>query len=147
MHLRKIFLTLFGAFVLHASAAAQAHQDIVNLIAGSQLVYYTSNSILSDNHHSSITYVNFCANGTYWLNYDGSFSVHGNTGGSVYGGSNGQSRGTWKVVDYQGQPYLHTVAQDGTSNYYPVYKHLILQGSWKVGNTKYAVQRNKVFCN
>lgn len=148
MQAKKLVLTLLGVLLLSELSFAQnQHQDIVNLVAGSQLVYYTSTSILSDNRASSITYVNFCPGGTYWVNYDGSFAVHGDYGGSAYGASNGQYVGKWKIVDYQGMPYLHMVAQDGNSNYYPVYKHLILQGSWKSGNTKYAIQRNKVNCN
>ncbi|MEO1653629.1 MAG: hypothetical protein AAFU64_08795 [Bacteroidota bacterium] len=127
-------------------ATSQVHSDIHSLIAGSQLVYYTSNSILSDNRHSSITYVNFCRDGRFWLNYDGSFSVKGSTGGSAMGASNGTSYGTWELISQAGSPYLRMNFQNGRRDLYPVYKHLILQGSWKNGNTKYAIQRNKVQC-
>ena len=148
MYLQKLFLALCGAIMLHCTSFAQdkTHQDLINLISGCQLVYFTNSSALSSNSHSSITYVNYCPNGTYWVDYDGSFTVHSNSGGSVLGASNGQSKGTWKVVDYQGQPYLQMTAQSGGSEYYPIYKHLILQGSWEDGNTKYVVQRNKADC-
>ena len=145
---QKIFLTICGAFLCFtASFAQQVHQDVYNLYAGSQLVYYTSSSVLSNNSHSSLTYMNFCANGTYWVSYDGSFTVNGDYGDKVYGASNGQDRGTWAIIDREGLPYIHLVDGNGNSNYYQVYKQNLLQGKWRVGRTKYILQRNKVTCN
>lgn len=123
-----------------------ADQELRNLIAGSQLVYYTRTSYINDNVASSITYVNFCPDGRFWINYDGSFSVEGNYGGNAQGATYGQNSGTWSLVTANGQPSVFMAYYNGNTSVNPVNKNLIYQGRWKVGNTQYAVQRNKVSC-
>ncbi len=122
-------------------------RELFNLVAGSQVVYYTRTSYLNDNVASSITYVNFCRDGRFWMNYDGSFSVEGGYGDNAQGASYGRNSGSWQLVTYQGQPAVFLSFNNGNTSVNPVNKGLILQGRWRVGNTQYAVQRNKVRCN
>ena len=123
------------------------NQEIQNIVAGSQLVFYQRTSYVNDSMASSITYVNFCANGTFTINYDGSFSVEGNYGGNAHGASKGSKAGYWKLVSYQGQPavYLQYFNGETTVNAFNI--NDIRQGRWRRGNTQYALQRNKVNCN
>ncbi len=121
-------------------------RELFGLVAGTQVVIYNRTSILSSSNASSLTYINYCANGTFWINYDGSFSVEGYSGGNAQGATYGQNSGVWKLVRYQGQPAVYVAFNNGNTNVYPINKNLILQGRWRVGNTQYAVQRNKVRC-
>lgn len=121
-------------------------QELFAMVAGSQVVYYTRTSYVSDNVSSSITYVNFCENGSFWMNYDGSFSVEGSYGGNAQGASRGQQSGTWQLVTYEGQAAVYLAFNNGETSLNPVNKALLQQGRWKVGNTQYAIQRNKVRC-
>ena len=121
--------------------------ELQNLIAGSQLVFYTRTSIFNDNTASSITYVNFCANGTFSVNYDGSFSVEGDYGGNAQGAAYGKNSGNWQLVNVQGQPAVFLSYYNGNTSVNPVVKQNLIDGRWKVGNTQYAIQRNKVRCN
>ncbi len=123
-----------------------ADPELKNLIAGSQVVYYTRTSYVNDNVASSITYVNFCPDGLFWVNYDGSFSVEGNYGGNAQGATYGQNSGTWTLVTANGQPSIYMAYYNGNTSVNPVNKNLIYQGRWKIGNTQYAIQRNKVSC-
>ena len=123
------------------------NQEVYAIVAGSQLVFYQRTSYLNDSNASSITYMNFCANGTFTINYDGSFSVEGNYGGNVHGASNGSNSGLWKLVSYQGQPAVYLQYYNGQSNVNPFNIENIRQGRWRIGNTQYALQRNKVYCN
>ncbi len=120
--------------------------ELQNLIAGSQLVFYTRTSILNDNTASSITYVNFCANGTFNINYDGSFSVEGDYGGNAQGATFGKNSGTWQLVSAQGQPAVFLSYYNGNTSINPVVKQNLINGRWKIGNTQYALQKNKVRC-
>lgn len=122
-------------------------RELHNLVAGSQVVYYTRTSYLNDHTASSITYVNFCANGQFWVNYDGSFMVEGAYGDSAAGASYGQNSGTWQLVTYQDQPAVFLAYNNGNTSVNPLNKQRILEGRWRVGNTQYAVQRNKVRCH
>lgn len=77
------------------------------LIADSQVVYYTRTSYVNKNEASSITYVNFCANGLFQLNNDGPFPVEGNYVDNAQGLGYGQNSGSWKLVTYQGQTAVY----------------------------------------
>ncbi|RIV68866.1 hypothetical protein [Flagellimonas aequoris] len=123
------------------------NQEVYNIVSGSQLVYYQRTSYVNDNTGSSITYVNFCSNGTFTINYDGSFSVEGDYGGNVHGASRGSNSGYWKLVSYQGQPAVYLLYYNGQSNVNPFNINDVKQGRWRRGNTQYALQRNKVSCN
>ncbi len=120
--------------------------ELFNLVAGTQVVFYTRTSYLNDNLASSITYVNYCPDGRFWINYDGSFSVEGAYGDNAQGASYGRNSGLWQLVTYQGKPAVFLSFNNGNTSVYPIDKDLILQGRWRVGNTRYAVQRNKVTC-
>nr|WP_321410727.1 hypothetical protein [uncultured Carboxylicivirga sp.] len=123
------------------------NQEVLNLISGSQLVYYQRSSYVSDNLASSITYVNFCPNGRFSINYDGSFSVSGNYGGYAGGASSSRETGTWKLITYEGQPAVFLQYDNGetSTNVYNI--NYLKSGRWKIGNTQYALVRNKVRCN
>nr|WP_293295318.1 hypothetical protein [Allomuricauda sp.] len=122
------------------------NQGLWNIIAGSQLVYYQRTSYVNDSMASSITYVNFCGNGTFSINTDGSFSVEGNYG-NAQGISSGSNGGRWQLVDYQGQPAVQLQYYDGQTSINPFNENNVRQGIWRIGNTQYALQRNKVRCN
>ena len=124
----------------------QQNPALYNAIAGGQLVYYTRTSYLNDNTASSITYVNFCANGRFQVNYDGSFSVEGDFYGNAQGASYGRHSGTWSIVQQQGIPALKMAYSNGNIQVTPINMTLLQTGRLRVGNTQYAFQRNKVFC-
>lgn len=125
---------------------ASGDTQLFQLIAGSQLAVYSSTSIFNDANASSLTFVNFCSNGRFSINYDGSFSVRGNYGGNAQGASNGKRSGNWTLLSSANGPQLQLQYGNGQIENYPVYKNYLLQGSWRVGNTKYAIQRNKAVC-
>lgn len=103
------------------------NQGLWNIIAGSQLVYYQRTSYVNDSMASSITYVNFC--------------------GNAQGISSGSNGGRWQLVDYQGQPAVQLQYYDGQTSINPFNENNVRQGIWRIGNTQYALQRNKVRCN
>ncbi len=121
--------------------------ELRSLVAGSQVVYYTRTSYLNDATASSITYVNFCRNGNFSMNYDGSFAVEGYYGDNAQGATHGQNSGTWQLVEYKGQPAVFLAFYNGNTSVNPVNKQRIREGRWRIGNTQYAVQRNKVICD
>ena len=123
------------------------NQGLLNIISGSQLVFYQRTSYVNDSMASSITYVNFCANGTFSMNTDGSFSVEGDYGGNAQVASYGNSSGTWQLVSYQGSPAVYLQYYNGDTSLNPFNENEVRQGRWRRGNTQYALQRNKVRCN
>ena len=123
------------------------NQGLLNIISGSQLVFYQRTSYVNDSMASSITYVNFCANGTFSMNTDGSFSVEGDYGGNAQVASYGNSSGTWQLVSYQGSPAVYLQYYNGDTSINPFNENEVRQGRWRRGNTQYALQRNKVRCN
>ena len=120
--------------------------NLRQLIAGSQVVFYTRTSILNSNTASSITYVNYCPNGTFNMTYDGSFSVEGYTGANAQGASNGRHSGRWQLVNYQGSPAVYLAYNNGQTAVYPFNTQQVMQGRWRVGNTQYAIQRGGAVC-
>lgn len=121
--------------------------ELRKLVAGSQVVIYQRTSYVSDQVASSITYINFCADGTFTVNYDGSFSVEGYYGGNAQGASHGRNSGTWELVTVQGKPSVFMAYNNGNTSVNAMNKQRIYQGRWRIGNTQYAIQRNKVRCN
>ncbi|MBK8044468.1 MAG: hypothetical protein IPK21_18500 [Haliscomenobacter sp.] len=134
-----------GGSAVNSPYPAYNDSQLFGLIAGSQLVYYTRTSYVNDNTASSITYVNFCANGKFQINYDGSFGVEG-YGGNAQGATYGQNSGKWQLVSYQGQPAVFLAFNNGTTSVNAVIKSNLVAGRWRVGNTQYALVRNKVSC-
>lgn len=125
--------------------AGSGNGEVFNLVAGSQLVYYQRTSYVNDNTASSITYVNFCRDGRFNLNYDGGFSVEGG-GGNAQGASYGSNFGTWKVSEQGGVPYVTLTFANGQQTSNAVNVNYLRQGRWRIGNTQYALVRNKVNC-
>jgi len=123
------------------------NQSLFNVISGSQLVFYQRTSYVNDNMASSITYVNFCDNGTFSMNTDGSFSVEGDYGGNAQGASHGNNSGTWQLVSYQGQPAVYLQYYNGDTSLNNFNENEVRQGRWRRNNTQYILQRNKVRCN
>ncbi len=123
------------------------NQGLFNIISGSQLVFYQRTSSVNDSMASSITYVNFCANGSFSMNTDGSYSVEGSFGGNAQGTSYDNNSGTWQLVSYQGQPAVYLEYHNGNTSLNPFNENEVQQGRWRRGNTQYALQRNKVRCN
>ncbi|WP_108244142.1 hypothetical protein [Muricauda brasiliensis] len=123
------------------------NQGLLNIISGSQLVFYQRTSNVNDSMASSITYVNLCNNGTFSMNMDGSFIMEGDYGGNSQGVSGGNSSGTWQLVSYQGQPAIYLQYYNGDTSLNPFNENEVRQGRWQRGNTQYALQRNKVRCN
>ncbi|MGF1639204.1 MAG: hypothetical protein ACFCUU_19160 [Cyclobacteriaceae bacterium] len=125
---------------------ANSDKELLQLITGSQLVYYNRSSYVNDNVASSITYVNFCASGRYSITYDGSFGVSGDFGGNAQGASRGKNSGNWQLINYEGTPAVYMVFDNGNTNINPVNKQNLLKGRWRIGNTQYAFQRNAAKC-
>ncbi|WP_435623477.1 hypothetical protein [Flagellimonas sp.] len=122
-------------------------RQVYDLIARSQLVFYQRTSYVNDNTASSITYVNFCDNGTFSLNYDGGFSVEGDYGGNAHGATRGSNYGTWKVETAPNQnPSVVLQYANGQSGRYYVNLANLQAGRWRIGNTQYAMVKNKVYC-
>ncbi|UOY06594.1 hypothetical protein L0P88_22060 [Muricauda sp. SCSIO 64092] len=121
-------------------------KELFNYIAGSQLVFYQRTSIFNDSTASSITYVNFCADGRFSLNYDGGFSVEGRYGGNAHGVTRGKNYGTWHLERRQGAMVGVLNFADGTQSVYTINKNYLAQGRWRIGNTQYALARNKAVC-
>ncbi|MCG8390964.1 MAG: hypothetical protein MJA30_35775 [Cytophagales bacterium] len=120
-------------------------------IAGSQLAHFRGTSIFNSSRASSLTYVNFCPNGTFTRTYDGSFTIastHGsNNDINAAGASYGRNSGTWNILEDNGQPMVKLFFSDGRTDFYRVSKEWAEAGSWRIGNDKYAIQRGKVTCN
>lgn len=121
-------------------------QELFNYIAGGQLVYYQRTSILNDSNASSITYINFCADGRFSLNYDGGFSVEGRYGGNAHGVTRGSNYGTWHLENRQGRVMGILNFADGTQNVQAINRNYLMKGRWRIGNTQYAFVRNKAVC-
>ncbi len=117
-----------------------------NQIASSQLVFYQRTSYLNDSNASSLTYVNFCPDGRFGINYEGSFSVEGDYGGNAQGAGYGTNRGTWKVITHEGGHAVQLLFANGEQGVYPINPQHLQAGRWRIGNTQYALQKGKVFC-
>ncbi|MEM9647201.1 MAG: hypothetical protein AAF969_01890 [Bacteroidota bacterium] len=123
-----------------------SYPELTNYIAGSQLVYYQRSSLVLDDTASSLTYVNFCGDGTFNVSTEASYSVEGRYGGNAHGASNGSYVGTWRVEQVQGAPSLTVNFANGQYNTYPINMGYLNAGRWRIGNTQYAIQRHKAVC-
>ncbi|MCL6265896.1 hypothetical protein [Flagellimonas myxillae] len=126
--------------------ATGKYAKLFNMIAGSQLVYYQRTSYVNNNKASSLTYVNFCPNGTFNMNSEGSYTVQGGAGGNVHGANRGGDYGTWNVEEQQGVPVLAVRFANGQATSYPINMAHLNEGRWRIGNTQYAIQRNGAVC-
>ena len=123
-----------------------SEKELFEYIAGGQLVYYQRTSYLNDSKASSLTYVNFCADGRFSMNYDGGFSVEGRYGGNAHGVTRGTNYGTWHLENRQGKIMGILNFADGSQNSYVINQQNLYNGRWRIGNTQYAFVRNKVVC-
>lgn len=123
-----------------------SYPKLTHYIAGSQLVYYQRSSYMLDDTASSLTYVNFCPDGSFNVSTEASYSVEGRYGGNAHGASNGSYIGTWKVEQIQGVPSLKVNFANGEYNTYPINMGYLNAGRWRIGNTQYAIQRHKAVC-
>ena len=139
---------LEGIFLKPAIQKQLNLEEISEYLGGSQLVFFTQTSVFLDpgTRASSITYVNFCPDGRFTINHDGSYSLVNKDGTYAKGGKWGAYFGNWEVIEFNGLPYLKMVYDNGTSNYYPIDVDKMIAGSWKVGSTQYAIERNAVIC-
>ena len=124
-------------------------KEISEYLAGSQLVFFTKTSIFLEpsTRASSITYVNFCSDGRFTINHDGSYSIVNKDGTYAKGGKWGAYFGEWEVTEFNSLPYLKMAYDNETSDYYPIDVSKLIAGSWREGQTQYAIERNAVSCN
>ena len=135
--------------------AAQSEDNLNRLreyVNNGQLVIYTESSIMLDSSSSAITYVDFCADGTYYYDYEGSFNVKGtqntsNRNNRASGAGVAQNSGQWQVLEYQNAFYLEATNAYGQKTYYPIDIQKLLAGKWKQGNTTYVFAPKKGRCS
>lgn len=142
-----IAIGIFG-FALNAQSNIEKMKDY---IAGSQLVVYSESSYLSDNSASAITYIDFCASGAFYYNYNGSYTVKGtqntsNRDSRVYGAGNASNSGNWNVIKYQDMFYLEITDLLGKITYYPIDLQKMIAGKWKQSNLTYVFAPNNGVC-
>ena len=140
-----LFLFMFDG---HSQDNLSKLREYVN---NGQLVIYTSSSIVLDSSSSAITYVDFCSDGTYYYNYDGSFNVKGsqntsNRNNRASGAGVAQNSGKWQVLEYENAFYLEVTDANDQKTYYPVNIQNLLAGKWKQGNTTYVFAPKKGRC-
>jgi len=128
-----------------AHEKAYDHPALLQMIAGSQLVFYTRTSYANDNTASAMTYINFCPNGQFYVQTEGSFSVEG-YGGNAHGANQSTNSGSWQLVTYQGTPSVKLVYANGAQQVNPIDEERLQQGRWRVGNTQFAFLRGKAVC-
>ncbi|MEL7268073.1 MAG: hypothetical protein AAGL34_00705 [Bacteroidota bacterium] len=122
-------------------------KQVFDYVASSQLVYYQRTSYVNSSSASSLTYVNFCADGRFTLNFDGGFSVEGNYGGNAQGASRGSNSGTWQIETATGKnPAIVLNYGDSQTGRFYVTTNNLKSGRWRVANTQYALVKNKVSC-
>ena len=115
-------------------------------IAGGRLVLYRSASIFSPSTASSMTFIHFCSNGTFYSTTDASFSVEGDYGANAHGISRGNNAGKWKVGQQNGQEVLVMQYSDGSQEVSELTPQRLRQGRWKQGSTQYAFEAGKSAC-
>lgn len=115
----------------------------VNGVAGARIFWVYSPSIFSGATGGSSGYYHFCPGGRLYTSSEGAISVGG--GNDPWAGVAGTSgnAGRWEVVSGMQGPEL--VGYHGNASQ-RVTLVTLLQGSWKVGQTKYAVEPGKASC-
>nr|WP_298995096.1 hypothetical protein [uncultured Allomuricauda sp.] len=147
----KMFLGIlfFPSFLL-----AQSGDNLTRLkeyIDNGQLVIYTESSVVLDSSSSAITYVDFCEDGTYYYDYEGSFNVKGtqntsNRNNRASGAGVAKNSGSWQVLEHQNAFYLEVTDAFGQKTYYPINIQNLAAGKWKQGNTTYVFAPKKGRC-
>jgi hypothetical protein len=127
---------------MNPEVSAELHR----LISGGQLVFYRRTSYVSSSTASSMTYVNFCPDGSFNTSTDGSYSVEGDYGGNVHGASRAADYGRWEVLTHNGSPAIKLTYADGNTSINLFSRERLRKGRWRIGNTQYAFQRGKAVC-
>jgi len=129
------------------NAYAQAY---VNGIAGVRVFWVYSPSIFSGATGGASGYYHLCPNNRYFRSSEGAINVGGDynaqTGqNNAWGGVAGthQGGGRWSVNPSANGPLLQLSGSDGSHS---VLLSTLLQGSWKMGQTKYAAEPGKASC-
>ena len=130
----------------------------VNGVSGARIFWVYSPSIFSDVKGGGSGYYHICPGNVYYASSEGSVSLSDRyngkahedpgagrvIGSSVGVASTGSSAGRWAIEKGVQGPELVGYAPDGGANRVPI--ATMLQGSWKVGQTKYAVEAGKASC-
>lgn len=116
-------------------------------IAGSRVFWIYSPSILSEAQGGASGYIHICPGNVFHRSSESSVSVGGEYNSQLgvneaWAGAAGTSTsgGTWTV---QGDM---VVLQDADGSQQQIYLSDLQQGSWKIGQHKYAVERGKASC-
>ena len=151
MKLNVLFLTA-KLILLQNSGFSQENltvSRVKDFIQNGQLVYFTKHTPLVDGYN--MTYVNFCSDGTYFSQQDGSITVKGPQGTSqrnnrVYGTSYNENSGTWDVVKRNNLIYLEAINQSNQITYYLIDWNNLYQGKWIAGRTTYIFTKGNAMC-
>ena len=106
-------------------------------LAGARLTSY-SGSVLRSN--STLTTINFCRDGSYTFEREGSWSISGQGGGA----SQSRIEGVWKVARRGPAVFLDYRTTDQRSGSFPI--HLENNGRVNIGGASYAVEQNRAQC-
>jgi len=121
-------------------------------IAGARMHWITKTSILSSSSGGAYGEIDFCSNGQFLDYSESSVSVQGgtynyNTGqysSSAGAASTSNSQGRWQVTNENGELLLVMNYHNG--NTYSYYVSNVLDGSWRDGQYKYAMDWGKAQC-
>lgn len=133
----RVALLTALAFLSVSAAASSLVEQWRNGLSGAKLTSY-SGSVISSN--STLTVVDFCANGRYRYYKEGSWSVPGQAGGA----SNGTITGRWEIIQMGAQTLLKYQTDRGESGTFPIY--LQNNGRVNIGGTAFGVERGKARC-
>ncbi|WP_430967004.1 hypothetical protein [Spongiimicrobium sp. 2-473A-2-J] len=152
MRNRIFFLTAILMAISPKMNAQDEIQKLKEYIAGSQLVIYSESSYVTDNSASAITYVNFCSDGRYHYDYEGSYTVKGtqnttNRDNRAYGAGKAANSGDWDVLEYEKAYYLEITDPSNAKTYYPIDIQKMIAGKWKQGNVTYVFAPNHGVCD
>ncbi len=140
----------------NASAAAPElngeFPDIEREAARSRIFWVYSPSIFSGASGGSSGYVHLCPGGLALRTSEGSISIGGEVDDRYEGGRDGWAGaagvsadiGRWAIESGANGPVLAVYNSKGGVQRAPV--NTVRKGSWKFGQTKYAIERNKASC-
>ena len=125
-------------------------QAYVNGVAGLRVFWVYSPSVFSGATGGSSGFYHICPGNVYYTSSEGSTSVGGDYNSSIGGNNswagvagNSQGGGRWSVQSTANGPVL---ALNGTDGSRQVLLTTLLQGKFKVGQTKYVIEQNKASC-
>ena len=116
-------------------------------IAGSRVFWVYSPSIFSSATGGASGYIHICPNNVFHRSSEGSFSVGGEYNSQIGGNESwaggahvARDGGSWSVAGDT------IVLQDADGSQQQIYLSDLQNGRWKIGQTKYAVERGKASC-